>query len=37
MPLVWVSFGDAVAKKHRREVVEESSRGAPLGDLNEHL
>ena len=35
-PPVWVSFGDAAAMELRREVAEESSRGAPLRDLNEH-
>ena len=35
-PPVWVSSGDAATGEHRREVVEESGRGAPLGDLNEH-
>ena len=35
-PPVWVPFRDAAARELRREVAEESGRGAPLGDLNEH-
>ena len=35
-PLVWVFYGDATTGEHRREVAEESGRGAPLRDLNEH-
>ena len=35
-PPVWVSSGDTATGEHRRELVEESGRGAPLGDLNEH-
>ena len=35
-PLVWASSKDAVVWEHRREAAEESGRGVPLRDLNEH-
>ena len=35
-PPVLASSKDGDAKVHCREVVEESDRGSPLGDLNEH-
>ena len=35
-PLFWVSSRDTTSEEYCREVVEESGRGAPLGDLNEH-
>ena len=35
-PPVSASSEDAAIEVHYREVVEESGRGAPLGDLNEH-
>ena len=35
-PLILASSEDAAPRVHRREVAEESGRGAPLGDLNEH-
>ena len=35
-PPVSASFEDAIVGVHCREVEEESGRGAPLGDLNEH-
>ena len=35
-PPVWVPSEDAATGEHRREVAEESGRGAPIGDLNEH-
>ena len=35
-PIVLAFSEDAAAGVHRREVAEESGRGAPLGDLKEH-
>ena len=35
-PPVLASSEDVATGEHRREVMEESSRGVPLGDLNEH-
>ena len=35
-PPVWASSGESAAKEHRREVAEESGRGASPRDLNEH-
>ena len=35
-PPILASYEDAAAGVHRREVAEESSRGATLGDLNGH-
>ena len=35
-PPVWVSSGDEAVGEHHREMAEDSGRGTPLGDLNEH-